>query len=457
MGPFPTTSSQTRFSAATAAVLALCLALFPLSPSTVFAADSAEIEAQLEELERKLEILTEELRKLKEDEAAPAPVAQTPAAAAAVSGGATEAPGAAKVYGSKAKSVSLGGYGEFNLKKTVADDAGEDDVFDMLRFVTYFGYKFSDRIVMNSEIEFEHASTGGDGEVSVESAYLDYLFNDYVNARAGLLLVPVGFINELHEPPFFHGNDRPAVERQIIPSTWRANGAGIYGTLAPGLRYKTYVVTSLLASEFSSSNLRGGRQNGSEEKANDFSWVGRLDWEPTAGLDLGGSIYVGNQGQNQDIPTAFDVDGNPTAFTKVSALMQMYEAHLQWKYRGFELRALGVFTDLDDADTLSVGAGETVAENMLGWYGEVAYDVAPYLFSKGEQYLAPWFRYSKYDTQFDVPSGFSPDQTKDRNAYEMGLSYKPIPNVVLKLDYRIQDAREGDQPDEIRAGAGFVF
>jgi hypothetical protein len=422
----------------------------PSVPAAAAATEMERVEKQVEELERKLEILTEELRKLKE-----ADVGVEEPEVLRSEHGMGEA--ASKVYLDKPKHVSIGGYGEFNLRKTTGDDDGEDDVFDFLRLVLYFGYKFSDRILFNSELEFEHASTGSDGEVSVEFAYLDYLINEHINARAGLLLVPVGFINELHEPPFFHGNDRPAVERQIIPTTWRANGAGIFGEIAPGLSYKTYVVTSLLASDFSSSNIRGGRQNGSKEKANDMSWVGRLDWSPTVGLDLGGSIYLGNQGQDQDIPTAFDADGNPTAFTSVDAFMQMYEAHLQWRYRGFEARALAVYTDLDDAGTLSTGARQTIAENMLGWYAEVAYDIAPIVIPRSEQYLAPWFRYSKYDTQFDTPAGFASDQTNDRNAYEVGLTYKPIPNVVLKLDWRNQDARVGSEPDEIRLGAGFVF
>ena len=458
--------SQVRIAFAVVAAATLIFCFQVSTPGLARAADEMSTEAKLEELERKIEILTEELRKIKEGgggggggplSSYTAPVG-TPKDASVVSGGGSEAPGAAKVYTGKSQSLSIGGYGEFNYKKAVADDKGVDDEFDMLRFVTYFGYKFSDRIILNSEIEFEHASTGGNGEVSVEQAYLDYLVNKHVNLRAGLLLVPMGFVNELHEPPFFHGNDRPAVERQIIPSTWRQNGVGIYGELVPGLRYKTYVVTSLLASDFSSSNIRGGRQKGSEEIANDFSWVGRLDWNPTPGLDLGTSIYLGNQGQSQDIATTFDIDGNPTAFTKVDAFMQMYEAHLQWRYHGVEARLLGVYTDLDDADVLSVGAQETIAENMLGWYAELAYDIAPIVIpDSGVQYLAPWIRYSKYDTQFDVPSGFVSDQTKDRNAWEAGLSYKPIPNVVLKLDYRHQDARSGDQPDEVRAGAGFVF
>ena len=72
-------------------------------------------------------------------------------------------------------------------------------------------------------------------------------------------------------------------------------------------------------------------------------------------------------------------------------------------------------------------------------------------------YLAPWFRYSHVDTQSDVPSGFLSDDGEDRDVYEVGLTYKPIPQVVFKLDYRNQDPKSGELPDEVRIGAGFVY
>ena len=289
------------------------------------------------------------------------------------------------------------------------------------------------------------ASTGQDGEVSVEFATLDFLFHESVNARAGLLLVPVGFLNEIHEPPFFHGNQRPEVERQIIPSTWRANGAGVFGEIGP-VSYRTYVVSSLDASGFGSANIRDARQNGSEELANDFSWVGRVDVEPLTGLVVGGSAYLGDSGQDQDF-----------AGEEVDAFTQLYELHAEYKSRGLELRTLGALLEIDDADQLSVAAGETIAETSLGWYGEIAYDVLPLIVPDTTHYLAPWFRYSWFDTQHDVPSGLVEDEAQDREIFETGLSYKPITQVVIKLDYRNQDADEGELADEVRLGAGFIF
>jgi opacity protein-like surface antigen len=404
-------------------------------------ADASRLEAEVDELERRLDIVTEELRKLKEEEVVPE--------GKALEGRYGLGPAASKVY-SVDRGLSLGGYGEFNYKESLSDG---NDTYDFLRLVLYAGYKFTDRIVFNSEIEFEHASTGDndeDGEVSVEQAYLDFLLKDWANLRGGLLLVPVGFINELHEPPFFHGNQRPSVETQIIPSTWRANGVGVFGDVGEALSYRTYVVTSLRAERFTSGNLRDGRQNGNREKAKDFSWVGRVDYTPVLGLDFGASIYLGNQGQGDDLVLGATTDD-------VDAFMQMYEGHVQWHHRGLEIRALGVYVHLEDAEELSINAGEPIASEMWGAYGEVAYDVIPWFLPDTDQYLAPWFRYSRYNTQADVPSGFSRDDEQDREDIEVGISYKPIPQVVIKTEYRNLEAEEGGRPDEFRLGAGFVF
>jgi hypothetical protein len=428
-----------RFACLVCAVLALCAfsrGEAQAQTSGPTAPTAASSDAKIDELDRKIQVLTEELRALKEAQTLPEKREYKSAWGLG--------PAASKVYQVQ-RGLSIGGYGEFNLKEVVADSRGDDDTFDFVRLVLYTGYKFNDWILFNSEIEFEHASTGANGEVSVEFANLDFLFHESINARIGLVLVPVGFLNELHEPTFYHGNQRPEVERQIIPSTWRANGFGAFGEYGP-LSYRTYVVSSFDATGFASNNIRGARQNGSEEIAEDFSWVGRLDFEPVPGALIGGSAYVGDSGQGQDY-AGEDAD----VFT------QLYEVHGEYKAQGLELRALGTLLDIDDADQVSLEVGETVAELSLGAYAEIAFDVLTVLAPDRGHYFAPWFRYSWIDTQNDVPSGFDKDKAFERHIYEVGFTYKPITQVVLKLDYRIQAAEEGSAPDEVRLGAGFIF
>jgi len=214
-------------------------------------------------------------------------------------------PAASKVY-QVDQGLSIGGYGEVNFQ-TFVDDKGPDDKnnADMERLVLYVGYKFTDSIIFNSEIEFEHSSTAKGGSVSVELATLDFLLDPMLNVRAGMVLLPMGFINQIHEPPFFFGNNRPEVERAIIPSTWREIGVGLFGEIVPDLSYTMYAVSGLKGSNFSSDGIRGGRQKGSKAINEDMAFVGRLDYVPAAlpGVTCGTSAYLTNCGQDE-----FDVD-----------------------------------------------------------------------------------------------------------------------------------------------------
>jgi hypothetical protein len=400
-------------------------------------------------LERKTDILSREVEKLRTNLAIPEEAKYKSAYGLG--------PAASKVYAA-GKGLSIGGYGEANYQVRVDDQGGRDargglrnpDNTDLERLVMYVGYKFTDRILFNSEIEFEHASVkeSGDGDVSVEFAALDFFIDPIANVRAGMILLPMGFINQIHEPPFYFGNNRPEVERQIIPSTWREIGVGLFGQITPELTYTAYAVNGLDATDFSSAGIRSGRQKGAQAKAEDLAFVGRMDYTPAAlpGVTLGGSAYLGNSGQNQTY-----------AGKKADVFTQLYEAHAQWKYRGLEFRTLGAWGHIDDAEVLSTAKQETIGKENYGWYTEVGYDVLPLLFKDTSQYLAPFFRYEQMDTVADAPAGFSDDETKDRQIYQYGLQYKPIPNVVIKADYRNFIAKKGPLPDDFNLGFGFIF
>ena len=222
------------------------------------ASTGGEIDARLAEIDRKIEILAAEIEAMKLGDTAPA----APAAIAAAPAGAVRSTpqdtaqryglglSAAKVYGLR-RGVSIGGYGEalyenFAEKSQDGSLSDNDDRIDFLRAVLYLGYKFDDHWVLNTEIEYEHAVAAADsgGEVAVEFAYVDYMHSAALNGRAGLVLVPMGLINELHEPTAFLGARRPDVERLILPTTWRELGGGVYGNTGP-LSYRGYVTSSL--------------------------------------------------------------------------------------------------------------------------------------------------------------------------------------------------------------------
>ncbi|MEE9607423.1 MAG: hypothetical protein V3U03_06745 [Myxococcota bacterium] len=401
-------------------------------------------EDRIAELERTVAVLAEELERTRAERAVPEE--------AELEGRYGMGPAASKVYG-VTRGLSIGGYGEGFYRKIVSDANGAVDRADLLRAVVYTGYKFTDNIIFNAEFELEHATTSatassGGGSFSVELATLDFFLRPWANVRTGLVLLPMGFLNEIHEPPFYYGVNRPDVEQRIIPTTWRENGIGLFGTLlGEQLEYKAYVVNGLNAQGFSSSGLRGGRQKGNRALAEDLAFVGRLDFSPQPGLLLGGSVYTGSSGQNQA--------GTPSVPTTI------WEAHAQYQRRGLHLRSLFSMAHVGDAGSLSTSLGKapnaSIAQVSLGGYGEVAYDIMRWLDPGSQRTLEPFFRFEYIDTQHDVPSGFIADDNQQNYIFTGGLQFRPIANVVLKADYRHDVAKDGSKPDEFNLGFGFIF
>jgi len=406
---------------------------------------------RIEEIERQIRILAEEIEDLK--------MADGVERLEEIERGL--GPSASKVY-QVDRGVSVGGYGELLYENFASEEedgasSGKTDQLDLLRAVLYFGYKFNDRIVFNSEIEYEHASTGREGEVAVEFAYLDFLFRDAVNVRAGLVLLPMGFINELHEPPTFLGARRPYVESFLIPTTWRENGAGVYGDHGP-ISYRAYVTNGLAAIGGTSSDaggydangIRNGRTKGSRSAAEDFAVIARLDWQATDWLRFGGSLFTGDAGQGVTTPAGKAIDATTT----------IRELHSEVRWRGLQARVLYVATDIDDVTEINLAQGftgdESVGEKQYGGYGELGWDVLS-LGESSRQAVIPYVRYERYNTQEQVPSGFSANLANDVTVVTLGVSYKPIINVALKLDYnRIEnEARTG--VNQFNIALGFMF
>jgi opacity protein-like surface antigen len=448
----------------------LALALVIAAPLSVpcaaeAAADSAdavrERDDRIADLERKLDLLADELANVRDQVTVPEE--------RELKGAYGLGPAASKVYGVD-RGLSIGGYGEWFYRSFVGnDDSGSDSVedevisdrqldrADALRIVTYLGYKFTENIVFNSEIEYEHAFIGEEtasaesGEVRVEFAALDFFWRDEVNARAGVLLMPMGFLNEVHEPPFYYGVSRPETETRILPTTWSEMGAGLFGQLGDQFEYRAYVVNGFNARGFTDAGIRDGRQNANRALAEDLAGVFRLDWRPTEAWMIGGSIYYGDSGQDQDLGDV-DVPG---------AALLVAEGHVQWRWQQWQARGLIAYNQLSDADDLNNALGRAVnrpiAEQMFGGYVEIAYDVWPLFSDVYDRSLSPFLRIEYVDTQNDVPSGFVANDRNRYWVYTPGLQFKPHPNVALKIEYRNFSPRGGERPDEISLGMGFAF
>lgn len=363
--------------------------------------------------------------------------------------------GAAKVYDIE-QGLSIGGYGEFLYQQR----SGRTDQTDALRAILYFGYKFDERWVFNSEIEWEHGSTGAstprqqNGSVSLEFGYLDYLHSDALNVRAGLLLSPMGLINQLHEPTTFLPASRPQTELRIIPSTWREMGLGVYGDLGD-FSYQAYLMTALDGEGFSDSGLRGGRQKGARSASDDFSLISRLDYVGVNGLNVGGSFSVGEHGQDNLAPNP---DPNIATPVDIGSLQTfMWELHLDYRAGPWTLRALYAQADLDGVDqfnsALQLAADDRLADSMNGYYGEVGFDVLTLIAPGQRAQLIPFARYERIDTQASVPAGAVADRSQEDEILTFGLNYKPVPQVVVKLDYERWD----DDFDRLNLLFGYVF
>jgi hypothetical protein len=363
-------------------------------------------------------------------------------------------PAASKVY-KVGQGVSIGGYGEVlyeNFSGSRQDNApsGATDRFDALRAIVYVGYKFSDKILFNSEIEFEHGSTENGGSVSLEFGYLEYRLSHGLGVRGGLLLSPMGFINEIHEPPAFLGARRPESEQRIIPSTWRENGIGLFGT-AGDVSYRAYLINGFKATGFTASGLRGGRQNGAEAAARNFGAVGRVDYTGKLGLLLGTSAYFGNSGQGAVLPS------DPAR--TIGAPTLVWEGHAEYKARGLDLRGLLSIATLGDAVAINqlngLSGSSSVGERMIGWYLQAGYDV---LRARGsEQQLVPYVRYERFNTQSKVPAGFSADPANDSRFITLGAVWKPLPNVSLKTDYQVARNKAHTGVNQLNVDLGYLF
>ncbi|UCF20375.1 MAG: hypothetical protein JSU87_02925 [Gemmatimonadota bacterium] len=406
----------------------------------------------IEELRRQIEAITRELEEMRLGQ-------EVVAEADTIMYGL--GPGASKVY-RVGQGVSLGGYGEmlyenFAAEREDGEDSGKTDQLDALRAVVYVGYKFNDRFLFNSEIEFEHGSTDQAGSVSLEFAYLDFRVSEGLGLRAGLVLLPLGFINELHEPPVFLGAKRPETERRIIPSTWRENGIGAFGEIGD-LVFRAYLVNGLDAigggssgaGGFDASGLRGGRQKGSKAVAESFAGAARFDYVNPYGLLLGTSAYAGKSGQGASSAET----GEP-----IDAFTVVWDAHVEYRARGFDLRGLLALGWVDDAAAINTAKGfalgESVGERLIGWYLQGGYDVLRGAETSGR--LLPYVRYEHVNTQDRVPAGYAAAPENDLEILTLGIAWKPITNLAVKVDYEFESNEAKTGVNRLNAAVGYLF
>lgn len=323
--------------------------------------------------------------------------------------------------------TSFGGYGETHYNNLEKDDgSGTKDEIDFHRFVMFSSHQFTDSIRFFSELEVEHsiAGEGKAGEVELEQAYIEWDASENLTAKAGLFLMPIGIINETHEPNTFYGTERNNVEKNIIPATWWEAGAAINGEISAGLSYDFAAHSGLYIAE-GSYKPRDGRQKVGKAKADNMAFTGRIKYTAIPGLELAASLQHQvdvRQGEGAAI------DGT------------LFETHVAWKQDDFQLRALYTQWDFDDA----INATQLGADKQNGLYVEPSF--------KLNDKLGLFARYSQWDN-----SAGSNDMDSEYSQVDLGLNYWLHPNVVFKFDYQNQDAPGDKGYDGINVGVGYSF
>jgi len=348
------------------------------------------------------------------------------------------------------KGVTVGGYGELTYNRK----EGENAELDVQRLVLLFGYKFDDRTQFITEVEFEHVK-----EVYVEQAFLQYSVSDNVNLRAGLMLVPMGIINEYHEPTTFNGVERPSIDGSIIPTTWRELGVGVSGRHnEASLRYQAYIFNgfssttsdgngNITAGKIGGSNgLRGGRQKGAKSTMNNLNFSGKLDYYGLPGLRLGLSGYFGRTQSPADVE---DIDGADVG-------LSMIGLDARYAYQRFTARGQFIHGSLTDTEAYNNVTGSKLGSALQGYYLEAAYNLLP---QNKRQQLLGFVRFEDFDTHASVDGNLAKDLSYDRQEWTLGLSYKIAPGAIVKGDYQFKNnaVAGGSKVNQLNFGIGVWF
>lgn len=351
--------------------------------------------------------------------------------------------------GNPLKNVHIGGYGEHhynNYRDTEADPdspagAQKNDQVDAHRFVLYFGYDFSDRIRFMSELEVEHGLVvdtddgSGPGELELEQAYIEVDTSDNTRVKLGQFLLPIGIINETHEPDTFYGVERNALENKVIPTTWWETGALFSHDLGGGLSYDLALHSGLQVDD--SYSIRSGRQKSAKAVANDGAWTGRLRYAGIKNLDLA----VSWQRQNDLHQSA--LEGELGFVGEVpDASAELVETHARYSVGGLQLTAMYARWDID-SDTARLAGTD---------------DQKGYLLEAGYRFIEEVGVFARH-VNYDLQSGDKTDEDVNVNTY--GVNWWIHPQVVLKADYDDVEykaqGKDDRKDDAINLGIGWSF
>ena len=356
------------------------------------------------------------------------------------------------------KGLTIGGYGQIDYNQPISSTTMNNGTLDVHRLVLLFGYNFNDRLKFVSEIEFEHVK-----EVYVEQAFMQYKLNSYINLRGGLMLIPMGIVNEYHEPPTFNGVERPMVDKYIVPTTWRELGFGISGNIIEAsLKYQLYVVNGFNgydgdATLNGKNGLRKGRQKGADSYISSPNLSTKVEYYGIRGLNIGLAGYFGKtQSTAYDKLEKSDNEAIKSADSTAVGI-SMVGLDMRYQLKGLAFRGQLIYSSFNNTAAYNQKLSSDLGSEMMGYYAEISYDVFS-LNDKFSSQLIPFVRYEVYDTHHKVDNTIIMENAYNMTYITAGISWKITPQVVVKSDYQFFKSKGADKYSQMfNAGIGLMF
>lgn len=354
----------------------------------------------------------------------------------------------------------IGGYAQIDYNQPFGDSLSQNGTLDVHRLIIFIGHKFNDRLSWFSEIEIEHVK-----EIFVEQAFLEYKLTSWMNLRGGLVLIPLGIVNEYHEPPTFNGVERPNLDRYIIPTTWREIGLGLAGNLPDAaLNYQVYIVNGPLSYANGDALFRGkdgirsGRQKGAKSTFSGNPNLSlKLNYYGFKGLNIGLAGYFGKS--QSTLYNGLEKNNTAMVAQADSSVVGMTMLGLDARYihRGFQARAQFNYSRFSNTLQYNTFTGSDLGSEMVGYFVEAGFDMLS-LGKDIKEQLIVFTRYEVYKTHQVTTSEISRNDQYNRSDVTAGLHFKPSPRTSFKADYQLfSNLADANGKHQFNLGVGVWF
>jgi len=345
-------------------------------------------------------------------------------------------------------------YGEVHYSQKMEDNIVYNAELDVQRLVSVYGYQFSRNTQFVAEIEYEHAN-----EIFVEQAWVKHKLGKGINLKAGLILVPMGMVNEEHEPNFFYSVDRPFIDKNIVPTTWREIGLGITGLLTDySLKYQLYAMNNVLSFDDSTlsagKGIRSARQKGSKVVLSGLpSIAGKLEYYGFSDTKFGISTYVGNTNTTVGNGEAAAIDAIQSERDSSIVSMAMISVHGTYARGPFSIRTQYSLLGFGKTETYNNYASANIPKMMHGLYTSIGYK----FYEKEDEFWRVFARYSKINQQLQLNENQTKEDKLDQSIITVGLNYSPTNGVIFKSDYQIYTNKAKSNYNQLNLGVGIWF